>query len=117
MSNVSVKVIDKDGEWFVNTAMFRFVHGTREDSPIFESGVPTRIRPDDWIKSQDLIVKVDNPYEDLPEVIKDETPINGGVHLKDPAFVGIGKVDPVLGDAKDGAKEEPKASAEPAKKK
>lgn len=81
-----VKVIDKDGEWYVNTAQYRFVHGTRQ-GVIFEPGVATKFKSQtkaadkdhpavaDWIDGQPLIQKIADPYGELPKQVKSETPL------------------------------------------
>lgn len=74
---MDVKVIDKDGQWFVNRALFRFNDPTeRADgaSVNFEPGLPTRVKPTDWMKGQALIVPCDDPFTgDPPPVIETET--------------------------------------------
>jgi hypothetical protein len=72
------KIVDKEGEWFVNTAQFRFAHGTRA-GVVLDPGIPTKVESDEWIKSQTLLVKVEDPMGDLPAQITVETPINGGM--------------------------------------
>lgn len=76
-------VIDKDGDWYVNRALYRFPHGTRE-GVVFESGVPTRVVLDDWIKGQPLIEKVADPFGELPGQIETEQVIDGGMGKNGP---------------------------------
>lgn len=69
-----MKVIDKDGGWFVNTALFRFVDPTHGEGKevIFEPGVPTKVKETEWMKSQALIVACPDPFESdepIPTVI------------------------------------------------
>jgi hypothetical protein len=70
---MEMKVVHKDGEWFVNTAVFRFVDPTNEADPvIFEPGVPTKVRLTEWIASQPMIVSSPDPMasdEPIPTVI------------------------------------------------
>lgn len=74
---MDVKVIDKDGTWYVNRAQFRFVdHTERADGQMvyFEPGLPTRVAPTDWVKGQELIVAINDPFTDEPPaVIETET--------------------------------------------
>ncbi len=50
-----MKIIDKAGEWFMNTSQFRYVDGTNGN--IFESGVPTKVKPNEWLESQKEIIQ------------------------------------------------------------
>lgn len=74
---MDVKIIDKDGTWFVNRAQFRFVDPTeREDGEkvYFEPGKPTRVARTKWIEGQELIVAINDPFTDEPPaVIETET--------------------------------------------
>ena len=48
-------IVDKDGEWFKNVGSFPFIDhstGTR-----FEPGVSVKIKSNDWIKGQPVLVK------------------------------------------------------------
>lgn len=67
------KIIDKSGDWFVNRALFRFVDPTNETNPtIFEPGLPTKVKPTEWMKGQELIVACPDPMtsdDPIPTVI------------------------------------------------
>lgn len=65
-----MKVIDKGGEWFMNTAAYRFVDA--ETGNIFEPGLPTKVKKNAWIEGQPMIVACPDPLSDepMPEVIK-----------------------------------------------
>lgn len=61
------KVIDKDGEWLVNTSPFRLAHTRSEtDIVVLESGVPTKIVHDEWLKGQSTVVVCPDPMSDEP---------------------------------------------------
>jgi hypothetical protein len=77
MSNgTSVNIVDRDGQWFVNRALFRFHDQDRGVN--FEPGVPVQIKPTEWMKSQPLIVPVSDPFAPV-EVITAESPKDGGM--------------------------------------
>lgn len=54
-----VKVIDRSGDWFINTALFRFVDGDTGNT--FEPGLPTKVNATAWMKSQPLIKSCPDP--------------------------------------------------------
>ena len=77
-----IKVFDKGGKWFVNTALFRFNDPTpRADGEQinFEPGVPTKVAETEWLKGQELIVEIEDPHGDLPPQIEPEEPNDTGV--------------------------------------
>jgi hypothetical protein len=76
MSSKNFNLIDKDGEWVVNTSQFRLAatRGTPEQPEVIhiESGVPTKVVMDDYLKSQPLLVPCPDPVnsdEPVPAVI------------------------------------------------
>jgi hypothetical protein len=75
-----MNIVDKkDGEWFISRALYPFAHGTREGVR-FEPQVPTKIKPDDWIKGQPLIVSCPDPTsgEEMPGPIEPDTILRDG---------------------------------------
>jgi len=50
---MEMQVIDKDGEWFVNTAAFRLPDPTT--GHLFEPGVKYKIKKTEWMESQPTI--------------------------------------------------------------
>lgn len=73
-----MQIVDKDGQWFINTALYRFAHAAR-NSVVFDPQMPVKIKADDWIKGQPLIVACSDPTtgEDMPK------PIQPGTVLRD----------------------------------
>lgn len=71
MSNV--KVIDRDGEWVVNTAMFRMVDPSKGEGleVILEPGIPTKVKKTGWMRSQPMIKDCPDPMGDgeIPKVV------------------------------------------------
>ena len=71
MSN-EFKLIDKaDGEWLINRAQFRLAHNRSEnpdvpDVVVLESGIPTKVRYDDFLKSQPTVEPCPDPMGDEP---------------------------------------------------
>lgn len=70
-----IKTIDKDGEYFINTGLFRQVmvedegDTKRPDTPL-EPGVIYRIKPNTWLKTQmeaGVIIKVKDPGSDAAQ--------------------------------------------------
>lgn len=70
----NMNIIHKDGNWLVNTAVFRMVDTTNPDEHIvFEPGVPTQVRLTEWMTSQAMIVDSPNPLESdepVPQVLQ-----------------------------------------------
>lgn len=65
----NVKVIDKDGDWFVNRGLFRFVDG--DSGAIYEPGVPTKVKDTAWRKArEDMVVAVEDPFGDPPKKVE-----------------------------------------------
>lgn len=86
------KIIDKGGEWFVNTALFRMVDPTNDPQTIFEAAMPTKVKPTDWMKGQPMIVACPDPInsdEPMPATI---VPVDSVVVPKDEI---TGEPDPV----------------------
>lgn len=48
-------IVDKDGEWFSNVGLFPFIDPTTNTR--FEPGVQVKIKSNDWIKGQPVLVK------------------------------------------------------------
>lgn len=71
MSNV--KVIDRDGAWVINTAMFRMVDPTNGEGQevLLEPGVPTKVKKTGWMASQPMIKDCPDPMGDsaIPKVV------------------------------------------------
>ena len=85
-----VKVIDKDGDWFVNRGLYRMVDPTHgEGKEVFlEPGEPTKVKLTDWMLGQSLIVSCPDPVNsDEPMPAQIDTPENT-----------LTPVDPVTGD-------------------
>lgn len=65
----NVKVVDKDGDWFINRGLFRCVDGT--SGVIYEPGVPTKAKDTDWRKARaDMVVAVEDPFGDVPKKVE-----------------------------------------------
>lgn len=110
------KQIDKPsegGEWFVNMSEYRFPHGLREGVH-FEPKEPTCVKPDDWIAGQPVIVKMADPFGELPESpIIEETPLREFETQKPVTGVGTGPDGSGNGD--DARKAAEASTAKPAK--
>lgn len=55
-----MKIVDKEGKWFVNTSQFPMVDG--ENGTRFESGEPTKATETNWVKAQAVL----NPFTPEP---------------------------------------------------
>lgn len=69
-------LIDKTGEWMINRSPFRLAHNRSANPDVpelvyLESGVPTKIVMDDFLKSQPTIESCPDPMSDeaMPAVI------------------------------------------------
>lgn len=62
-----MQVIDKSGEWVVNTSQFRMVDPTHGEGNlmILEPGIATKVIKTDWMRGQDMI-------EDSPDPLGEE---------------------------------------------
>lgn len=79
-SNVDMVIIDRDGEWFVNRALFPMPD---PDGNVFQPMMPTKIKSNDWIKAQEgVIVPCPDPAagEEMPEQVK---PVENTIVPKD----------------------------------
>lgn len=54
-----MKIVDKNGEWFINTGIHRF--NDPESNTLFEPGVPTKATATVWLKKQPVIKATDDP--------------------------------------------------------
>lgn len=89
---MSARSIDNgDGTiWVVNMSEFRFAHGMR-NGVYFDPKQPTRVVPDEWIKSQPLLVEIKDPFGALPESpLVVETPLMDDQTKKPVTGVGTG---------------------------
>lgn len=65
-----MKVVDKGGEWFINTSEHRIPDYQRhtenpgEDMVFMEPGVPTKIKPSGYLLGQPTIVACPDPMSD-----------------------------------------------------
>ena len=60
-------IVDKDGEWFKNVGAFPFIDPTTNTR--FEPGVTVKIKSNDWIVGQPVLVK-QIQEEDTPKPVK-----------------------------------------------
>lgn len=57
-----IKVVDRDGKWYVNSGAFRMVDTTNNDRHVaFEPGIPTKVTPSAWIAGQSVLTEVPDP--------------------------------------------------------
>jgi hypothetical protein len=60
-------ILDKGGDWYVNTSAYRMAHPTRRDEGgnplVFESGIKYKVNEDAWIKDQPTMKKTDMDEE------------------------------------------------------
>lgn len=72
MSAREFKVIDKDGEWVVNTSPYRLAFTRNEvEALALESGIPTKVVLDEFLKGQETIKPCADPVnsdEPIPTV-------------------------------------------------
>jgi hypothetical protein len=66
----TVKIVDKDGEWYVNRSQYPMYNPERNLR--FDPQVAVQIRQDKWMKTQPVIVKVEDPNEEVEPIIGED---------------------------------------------
>jgi len=66
-----MKIVDRDGKWFINNAQFRMVDG--DSGTFFEPGEATKATETAWLGKQPHIVEVEDPNAPEGEVVPKRT--------------------------------------------